>query len=101
DIGWSRTTDGVTWSSRDGEAQQNLPGLTAQSPRPNGFFERASDTTVAYSAKWDTWWISSIPLEFNTLAVPTVFVSRSTDDGVPFQNPVSIPPPPVKKVDLD
>jgi hypothetical protein len=101
DIGWSRTTDGVTWSSRDGEPQQNLPGLTAQSPSPNGFFERASDTTVAYSAKWDTWLISSIPLEFNTLAVPTVFVSRSTDDGVTFQNPVSIPPPPVKKVDLD
>jgi len=30
-----------------------------------------------------------------------VFVSRSTDDGLTFDNPVTIPPPPVKKVDLD
>src|SRR5262245_30556038 len=96
DIGWSRSTNGRSWPVQD-----NLPGLTAQSPSPNGFFERASDTTVAYSAKWDTWLISSIPLQFNTLTVPTVFVSRSTDDGVSFDNPVSIPPPPVKKVDLD
>jgi hypothetical protein len=96
DVGWSRTTDGVTWS------QGNLPGLTVHSPTsPNGFFERVSDTTVAYSAAHHAWLISSIPLEFNTLTVPTVFVSRSTNDGVSFDNPVTIPPPPVKKVDLD
>src|SRR4029079_6264045 len=95
DIGWSRTTDGVTWS------EDNLPGMSAQSTPPNTFFERVSDTTVAYSAAHDAWLISSIPLEFNTLSVPTVFVSRSTDDGVTFDNPVTIPPPPVKKVDLD
>ena len=95
DIGWSRTTDGVTWT------EDNLPGMSAQSTPPNTFFERVSDTTVAYSAAHDAWLISSIPLEFNTLSVPTVFVSRSTDDGVTFDNPVTIPPPPVKKVDLD
>src|SRR3954447_9903963 len=95
DIGWSRTTDGVTWT------QGNLPGMSAQSTPPNNFFERVSDTTVAYSAAHDAWLISSIPLEFNTLSVPTVFVSRSTDDGLTFDNPVTIPPPPVKKVDLD
>jgi hypothetical protein len=95
DIGWSRTTDGINWT------QGNLPGLTAHSPQPNGFFERVSDTTVAYDAAHRVWLISSIPLQFNTLNVPTVFVSRSTDDGVSFGNPVSIPPPPVRKVDLD
>src|SRR5204863_4654055 len=46
--------------------------------------------------------ISSIPLE-GTLEVPTVFISRSTDDGSTWSNPISIPPPPVAptKVDLD
>src|SRR5207237_7127978 len=48
-----------------------------------------------------TWLISSIPLEFTTLDVPTVFVSRSTDDGATWTTPVAIPAPPVKKVDLD
>src|SRR6478609_2935115 len=71
DIGWSRTTDGVNWT------QGNLQGLTAQSTPPNTFFERASDTTVAYSAAHDAWLISSIPLQFGSLNVPTVFVSRS------------------------
>jgi hypothetical protein len=33
--------------------------------------------------------------------VPTIFVSRSTDGGATFGSPVEIPPPPVKKVDLD
>src|SRR6478735_2431688 len=95
DIGWSRTTNGTSWT------QGNLPGLAAQSPNPNNFFERVSDTTVAYSVANHAWLISSIPLQFGTLDVPTVFVSRSTDDGVSFSNPVAIPPPPVKKVDLD
>ena len=89
DIGWSRTTDGVNWSP--GRNAENLPGLTAQAPSPNGFFQRASDTTVAYGAAHNAWLISSIPLEFNTLSVPTVFVSRSTNDGVTFDNPVDDP----------
>jgi hypothetical protein len=96
DIGWSRTTDGVSWT------QGNLPGMTEQSTPPNNFFARASDASVAYSAAHHAWLISSIPLQVNTLNVPTVFVSRSTtDDGVSFDPPVTIPPPPVRKVDLD
>jgi hypothetical protein len=45
--------------------------------------------------------ISSIPILPNTLVVPTVFVSRSTDDGVSWSGPVSLPPPVSKDVDLD
>ena len=33
--------------------------------------------------------------------MPTVFVSRSTDDGRTWGSPVSIPPPAAKTVDLD
>jgi hypothetical protein len=95
DIGWSRSANGTSWTAGF------LPNTTVHSPVPNGFFERVSDPSVAYDAADGVWLISSIPLEFNTLNVPTVFVSRSTDDGVSFGNPVSIPPPPVKKVDLD
>src|SRR3954449_11086538 len=95
DIGWSRKTSTTAWTAGF------LPGTTVHSPAPNTFFERVSDPTVAYDAKDAVWLISSIPLEFTTLNVPTVFVSRSTDDGVSFGSPVTIPPPPGRKVDLD
>src|SRR5215211_2095352 len=44
--------------------------------------------------------ISSIPLLPN-LSVPTVFVSRSTDDGRTWGSPISMPPPNAHTVDLD
>src|SRR4051794_30822490 len=98
DIGFSRSTDGgSTWTNGQ------LPGLTASSGlggAPGSSFERVSDASVAYDRRHNTWLISSIPLEFNTLAVPTIFVSRSTDNGASWGAPVSIPPP-ATKVDLD
>jgi hypothetical protein len=98
DIGFSRSTDGgSTWTSGF------LPGLTATSGLPGstgGPYERVSDPSVAFDAKHGVWLVSSIPLRFNTLNVPTVFVSRSTDGGATWAEPVSIPPPPTK-VDLD
>jgi hypothetical protein len=76
-----------------------LPGLTfsagAASP-----FERVSDPSVAFDAVHRAWLISSIPL-LPSLSVPTVFVSRSTDDGRTWSAPVSIPPPVSNSVDLD
>src|SRR3954452_14293173 len=98
DIGFSRSTNGgSTWTGGQ------LPGLTASSGlggATGSSFERVSDASVAYDRRHDTWLVSSIPLEFNTLAVPTVFVNRSTNGGVTWGSPVSIPPPPTK-VDLD
>jgi hypothetical protein len=96
DIGFVRSGDGgATWG-----APGFLPGLTftagAASP-----FERVSDPSVAFDAKHGVWLISSIPLLPTTLVVPTVFVSRSTDDGVSWSGPVSLPPPASKDVDLD
>jgi hypothetical protein len=98
DIGFVRSGDGgATW-----DAPGFLPGLTFSSRAANNPFERVSDPSVAYDAAHGVWLISSIPLlPAPSLTVPTVFVSRSMDDGRTWSNPVSIPPPAVKKVDLD
>jgi hypothetical protein len=99
DIGWARSSDGgATW-----DVSSFLPGLTFNAgpfADPSSPYERVSDPSVAYDAKHGVWMISSIPLLPN-IAVPTVFVSRSVDGGATFGNPVSIPSPAVKKVDLD
>src|SRR4051812_19956036 len=98
DIGYARSTNGgTTWST-----SSFLPGLTFNAGPFSGLnspYERVSDPAVAYDAKHNSWMISSIPL-LPTLSVPTIFVSRSTDGGVTFGNPVQIPPP-ARKVDLD
>jgi hypothetical protein len=98
DIGFARSTDdGTTW-----DVSSFLPGLTFNAGPfgdPNSPYERVSDPSVAYDAMHGKWLISSIPL-LPSLTVPTVFVSRSSD-GASFGNPVQIPAPPVKKVDLD
>jgi hypothetical protein len=101
DIGFSRSTDGgTTWS-----AAGFLPGMTATSGiggATGAPYERVSDASVAFDARHNTWLISSIPLLFNTLNVPTVLVNRSTDGGATWSNPVSVPQPtPASKVDLD
>jgi BNR repeat-like domain len=98
DIGVARDSGG-SWSSTF------LPGLTFSAGTfgdPDSPYQRVSDPSVAFDAQDGVWLISSIPLLPN-LSVPEVFVSRSTDDGVTWSNPISIPPPAVapKKVDLD
>src|SRR5262245_7832412 len=100
DIGFARSSDGgATW-----DRSSFLPDLTFSAgpfADPNGSpFERVSDPSVAFDARHNTWMISSIPL-FPSLDVPTVFVSRSTDGGATFAAPAQIPPPAVKKVNLD
>jgi hypothetical protein len=99
DIGWAKSTDGgTTWG-----VSSFLPGLTFNAGAfadPSSPYERVSDPSVAYDAKHGVWMISSIPL-LPSLSVPLVFVSRSTDGGATFGNPVEIPPPPVPRVDLD
>ena len=98
DIGYARSADGgATWGT-----SSFLPGLTFNAGPFSGAgspYERVSDPSVAYDAKHNVWMISSIPLLPN-LVVPTIFVSRSTDGGATFGNPVQIPPP-ARKVNLD
>jgi hypothetical protein len=96
DIGFVRSGNGgASWG-----APGFLPRLTFNSGDPSSPYERVSDPSVAYDAAHGVWLISSIPL-LPTLNTPTVFVSRSTDDGRTWGNPVNIPPPVSNSVDLD
>ena len=81
DIGWATSTDGGnTWT------HGFLPGLTTG--EGSGPYDAASDPAVAYDAKHGVWMIASLPIS-NTLQVPAVVVSRSSD-GATWQNPVSV-----------
>ena len=88
--------------SGDGGATWGAPGflhLTFNSGGP-GPYERVSDPSVAYDSRHGVWLISSLPL-LPDVSSPTVLVNRSTDDGLTWGPPVSIPPPASNSVDLD
>jgi hypothetical protein len=84
-IGWARSDDGgVTWS------HGFLPGTTLVE---GGAYQRATDSVVAYDAMHDVWMISDVA--FNVpgghVGPPAaVMVSRSTDGGVTWQNPIAM-----------
>ena len=97
DIGWATSRDGGgSWT------HGFLPGLTFQLgvADPNPLYERVSDASVAFDARHNVWLISSVPLLPN-LVVPTVFVSRSTDGGLTWGDPVTIPQPQDGHINLD
>jgi hypothetical protein len=82
-LGWSVSSDaGATWT--DGF----LPGTTVLATPP-GPWIRATDPVVAYDAKHDVWLVEG-------LGIPkcgesgTVFVSRSTDGALTFDEPVLV-----------
>jgi hypothetical protein len=101
DIGFAQSTNGG-----NSYTSGSLPGLTATSGigATTGVpYERVSDPSVAFDPAHGangTWLISSIPLT-SALGVPTVFISRSTDGGTTWNDPVSIPPPAANKISLD
>jgi hypothetical protein len=94
DIGWARRGSTGSWSSGF------LPDLTVHSTPANAQYQRVSDASVAYDKRHNTWMVSSIPLTATT-SVPEILVNLSTDDGLTWSNPVSIPQPATSKVDLD
>jgi len=80
DIGWATSTDsGRTWK------HGVLPGLTTG--ESSGPYAAVSDPNVAYDAKHGVWMIASLPI---ATQAPAVVVSRSTDGGLTWQNPVSV-----------
>jgi hypothetical protein len=80
-IGWATSTDGgSTWT------HGFLPGLT--SGNGGGPYSAASDPAVAFDAKHDVWMIASLPI--GSSATPAVVVSRSTDGGLTWDNPVNV-----------
>jgi hypothetical protein len=79
-IGWARSTDGgSTWT------KGFLPGITTFA---GGSFNRVSDPTVAYDAAHNVWLIASLALTGTTGSA--VLVSRSTDGGATWGNPVTV-----------
>jgi hypothetical protein len=87
DIGYSISTDGgTTW--------QNglLPGLTTF--QGAGTNSAVSDTEVIYDAKHGVWMIASLPISATNIQVT---VSRSSDGGASWDNPVTV----AQSADLD
>ena len=79
DIGYAISTDGgLTWSNG------LLPGITTF--QGGGTNSAVSDTNPAYDAKHGVWLISSLPIS----ATVQVVVSRSTDGGATFGNPILV-----------
>lgn len=84
DIGWATSTDGgTTWS------HGVLPGLTKS--EGSGPYDAASDPNVAYDAKHNVWLIASLPVS-SSVETPAVVVSRSTDGGSTWNDPVNVGP---------
>ena len=82
DVGWATSTDsGATWT------HGFLPGITQW--QGGGSFQRVSDASVAYDAAHNVWLVSSIPIT-SSVTVPSVVVSRSTNGGTVWSNPVTV-----------
>lgn len=82
DIGWATSTDGgVTWTHGE------LDGITQW--QGGGSFQRVSDASVAYDPKHGVWMIASIPITAS-VTVPSVVVSRSTNGGTVWSDPVTV-----------
>jgi hypothetical protein len=93
---WGRFTDGgssdigVSVSTNNGTSwtAQQLPGLTVNST-PAGPWARVSDPSVAYDASHNVWMVSGLALDAS-LNGAAVTLSRSTNGGATWNNPVNI-----------
>ena len=82
-IGWATSTNnGATWK------HGFLPGSTVFATPP-GTYARASDPSVAFDAKHKVWIISWLGI-VNPSGPVDVDVSRSTNGGLTWSNPVAV-----------
>jgi hypothetical protein len=65
-----------------------LPGTTVNAT-PAGPYDRDTDPSVAYDAKHNVWMVNTLALKVSQ-GVNDVIVSRSTDGGLTFGNPVIV-----------
>ena len=82
-IGWATSTNnGASWTNGF------LPGTTVFSTPP-GPWARISDPSVTFDAEHNVWMIAGLAID-NTLTGKAVLVSRSTDGGLTWSNPVTV-----------
>lgn len=79
------TNNGASWTSG------SLPGIT-KITNPSNPFDRVSDPSVAFDAKHSVWLIASLAITTSGGSVlgAAVIVSRSTDGGLTWNNPVTV-----------
>ena len=84
-IGWATSTNsGSSWTSGF------LPGITTFAS-PAGSYDRVSDPSVAYDARHLVWLINSLPLlNGGGVTGAAIVVSRSTNGGTTWNNPVTV-----------
>ncbi len=83
-IAWATSQDnGSTWKNGF------LPGSTVYATPP-GKYARASDPSVAYTAKYNAWIISYLGLSGGETPPVDVASSRSTDGGLTWSNAIVI-----------
>lgn len=87
-VGFATSTDGgSTWTNGF------LPGTTTFATPP-GTYDRLSDASVAYDAAHNVWLISYLGLVGSNPNIapnaPAVLVSRSTDGGFTWGNPIQV-----------
>jgi hypothetical protein len=84
DIGWATSTDGgKTWTNGF------LQGVTNNTPVAGPYF-RASDPSVAFDPSHNVWLISYLGINATGTRPVDVLVSRSTDGGLTWGNPVVV-----------
>src|SRR5919201_306690 len=81
-IVFARSVDnGVSYSTG------TLPGITVFQ---GGTFARVTDPSVAHDRKHGVWMVSTIGLNANPVVGAAVLVSRSTNGGLTWGNPVTV-----------
>jgi hypothetical protein len=76
------TNNGVSW------IHNCLPGTTVYAT-PAGTWARISDPSVSYDPQDNVWMVTGLAIDASATG-KAVLVSRSTDGGITFQNPVTV-----------
>lgn len=83
DIGFATSTDhGTTWT------RGNLPGITKV--EGTGSYDRASDTSVTYNAKFKLWLVEVLALSDSGGAHGQAVLVSSSKDGITWNNPATV-----------
>lgn len=83
DIGFSTSTDGgTTWT------HGNMPGIT--NIEGTGTYDRASDTSVTFNAKFKLWLVETLALSNSGGAHGAAVLVSSSTDGITWNNPSTV-----------